>query len=309
MKAATIPTVSVLIPAYNAERTIGRALDSVWRQNWPIKEVIVVDDASTDGTVEAVRRHTRPELRLIRLDRNRGECGAMNEGIAVATGDLIAFLDADDEWLGGKLAVQVPIMAERLDLTLVACRYQVQFADGSTGVFGWDQAFSGPEGWRALLRRSVIAKPCVVARRSTLVAVGAFDETLKVAGDQDMWIRLALRGSVESLPDILVRTYQTAGSLMTRYAKREIEYALPMIERHLVALGHRLDERERRHILVERLSQWGRNSYGNGCIRDGVRLLARAVWLGDELGKNLWFLFTAAPPVRRLKRLIGHEAA
>ena len=91
------PPVTALIPAYNAKRTIGRALASVWHQNYPDMEVIVVDDGSSDGTGSEVHKMHRGNLRLIRLEKNRGECGAMNAGIHQARTDYIAFLDANND--------------------------------------------------------------------------------------------------------------------------------------------------------------------------------------------------------------------
>ena len=297
--------VTVLIPAYNAELTLDRALRSVWRQHWPDLEVVIVDDASSDRTAEVARRHARPELRLVRLERNRGECGAMNAGLEVARGEFVAFLDADDEWLDEKLARQIPVVSADSELSFVACRSEFTWSDGRTEIFGGGPEISGVNAWRALLHRSQTGKPCVVARRSKLLKVGGFDERLKVAGDQDMWIRLALAGPAVFLPDVLVRVHVTPNSLMQRYAKREIEFTLPMIERRLAAIGDRLSDAERRQIRAERLTQIGRNCYDNGCLADGAKLLARAIWLGDERSTNLWYLFTAAPPIRSIKRFLG----
>src|SRR5882724_1442948 len=102
------PLVTVLIPAFNAERTIVRALDSVFRQAYEPLEVLVIDDASTDGTAEVVAAYGRSEIRLISLTLNRGEC-SVNEGLAQAKGEYVAFLDADDEWLDEKLKKQVAL--------------------------------------------------------------------------------------------------------------------------------------------------------------------------------------------------------
>lgn len=304
------PSVTVLIPAYNAELTLDRALQSVWRQNWPDLEVVIVDDASSDRTTEVARRHAHPELRMIRLETNRGECGAMNAGIEAARGEFIAFLDADDEWLDQKLERQMPVISANPELSFVACRCEIAEPDGRMEIFGGGPAESGANAWRALLHRSQTGKPCVVARRSTLLKVGGFDERLKVAGDQDMWIRLALAGPAVFLPDVLVRVHVTPNSLMHRYARREIEFTLPMIKRHLSTVGDRLSEAERGRIWAERLTQIGRNCYDNGCLADGMKLLSRAIWLGDERAANIWYLFTAAPPVRSMKQFlrIGAEA-
>src|ERR1700758_1025240 len=111
------PPVTVLIPAHNAERTIERALASALRQNYPDMEVIVVDDCSTDDTGVHVEGMAHRNLRLIRLEKNRGVSGALNAGIEQARNDYIAFLDADDEWLTNKLIKQLPIIEAHPDMT------------------------------------------------------------------------------------------------------------------------------------------------------------------------------------------------
>src|SRR5579863_3286015 len=104
------PAVTVLIPAYNAAATIERAVDSVLAQTFDDYEIIVVDDGSRDATSAIVANYGNDKIRLFRLPQNRGESGAMNEGIAAARGELVAFLDADDEWLPTKLARQVEVL-------------------------------------------------------------------------------------------------------------------------------------------------------------------------------------------------------
>ena len=92
---ASAPLVSVVIPAFNAARVIARAVHSVLEQDWQPIEVIVVDDGSTDGTVEAVEALGAPELRVIR-QANTGAAAARNRGIRESRGAFVAFLDADD---------------------------------------------------------------------------------------------------------------------------------------------------------------------------------------------------------------------
>ena len=121
----TSPYVTVLIPAYNAAATIQRAVDSVLAQTYHDFEIVIVDDGSRDATAEIIAAYDSPAIRLLRLARNQGESGAMNEGIAVAKGELIAFLDADDEWLPTKLAKQVQALQANPNAVMVtcACRY------------------------------------------------------------------------------------------------------------------------------------------------------------------------------------------
>ena len=107
------PPVSVVIPAYNRAATIGAAIESVLRQTWEDFELVVVDDGSTDGTLEAARRIADPRLRVVAAPHNMGAAGARNLGVAEARGTWIAFQDSDDEWLPEKLAKQMARLAAR----------------------------------------------------------------------------------------------------------------------------------------------------------------------------------------------------
>src|SRR3954452_7696310 len=104
------PLVTVIIPAYNAAATVARAVDSVLAQTYRPIEVIVVDDCSKDATSEIVAAYRDERIRLLHLPHNQGVSGALNEGLSIARGEYIAFLDADDEWLPTKLAKQVPVL-------------------------------------------------------------------------------------------------------------------------------------------------------------------------------------------------------
>lgn len=311
MASPSHPLVSVVIPAYNAEKTLRRALDSVWLQDYRPLEVIVIDDASTDGTARIAEEDAGKGLTLVRLPRNLGECGAMNAGIRAATGEYVAFLDADDEWRAGKIAKQMAILAANPQMQFITCQaYFVSPSnDGQPVLWGDIPPTDSREIWRLLLARPMISKPCVIARRDALLAHGGFDHTLKVAGDQDMWIRLAAEGEVGYVPEPLVTVYDTPGSLMKRYRRGEIEMMLPMIRGHVDRQRHRLSRAEVRHILGIRYDSVGRNAYAAGNVCAGVMCLMRAALFGNRPVQNLMFPIIAAPPVRRiaqpLKRVLG----
>jgi glycosyltransferase involved in cell wall biosynthesis len=299
------PRVTTLVPAYNAAATIRRAVDSALAQSFRDQEIVVVDDASRDDTAELVARSYGDRVRLLRLTANQGVSGASNAGIAAANGELIGFLDADDEWLPGKLARQVEALqsSPRATMVVSGCR----FLDASGGVLRDESEVPDvppDQVWRLLLARTLIARPAVVARGDALRAAGPFDVGLPVGEDQDMWIRLALAGEVVFVPDILTVVHETAGSLTRRYADSADRYLLPMIRRHVEQQRHRLSRREIRAILGERCATVGRNLYASGAVLRGGLLLARAMLLGHHVSDSLWYLVTASPPLRTVKRML-----
>ena len=116
-RSASAPWVSVVIPAFNAERTLGPAIESAFAQTYPKVEIIVVDDGSTDGTPAVLERYG-DRIRGVR-QKNQGEGAARNCGIEKAQGSLIAFLDADDLWDAAKLSAQVAVLTSSPEIGLV----------------------------------------------------------------------------------------------------------------------------------------------------------------------------------------------
>jgi glycosyltransferase involved in cell wall biosynthesis len=123
------PRFSVIIPAFNAVTTLSRAVESVRAQSWPVHEIIVVDDGSTDGTADVLRRFG-DAVRLIRQP-NRGVSVARNTGAAAATGDWLAFLDADDWYVPDRLRLHAEWIAEDATLDFLTGDYEYQDAAGS----------------------------------------------------------------------------------------------------------------------------------------------------------------------------------
>jgi glycosyltransferase involved in cell wall biosynthesis len=306
----TTPLVTAVIPAYNAAATIRRAVDSVLAQTYRNCEIVVVDDGSRDETAEIVATEYGDRVRLLRLPKNQGESAATNEGIASARGELIAFLDADDEWLPGKLARQVSVLRDHPDAVMVSCGCRFVDANGNVvREFGLPPLeLDRKEAWRLLLARSFIAKPCVVARRSVLLDAGPFDTSLAIAEDQDMWIRLAIKGRVEFVPEFLTTVHDTAGSLTKVYARKIDKYVLPMVRRHIERQRHKLTPEATNAILGERYAAVGRNLYRAGALVRGVSLIMRAAARGHHVAENLWYLGAASPPARALKRAIGYSS-
>jgi len=290
------PQVSVIIPALNAGATLGRALDSVAAQTYPHWEAIVIDDASSDDTAALVASRRDPRCRLLRRTARGGPSRARNDGIAAARGEVIALLDADDEWRPEKLARQVAALAQHPAAALVVCDMSAVRADGSAGtsVFTRQAPSAGVAAWKALLASSFIGTSAALAPRALVEEIGGFDASLAVGEDQDLFIRLALRGEVVVLPEALAIYHYRHASYSAAYAEDQAQIVLGMVRRHLATLGARLSGAERRHILAQRYGRLGRNLIAAGARGQGTRLILKAACRGSITIENLSALLHAA---------------
>jgi glycosyltransferase involved in cell wall biosynthesis len=186
------PAVSVIIPAYNCDRYIVQAVESVLQQKDCSYEIIIIDDGSTDATEKVLNPH-RDRLRYVK-QRNQGVAAARNHGIAIAKGNLIAFLDADDYFLPGKLSLQAKMLLKRPDLGIIHSGWQRVDHQGNKllDVRPWVQI---PEldlaNW---LRWKPVLPSAMMFRREWLQYVGGFDPRFPPAEDTNLVLKLALKG-------------------------------------------------------------------------------------------------------------------
>ena len=207
------PTVSVVIPAFNAESSIDSALDSVFAQSYPDIEVVVVDDGSTDGTGARLDRW-RERVRVIR-QANGGPGRARNAGILATGGALVAFLDADDTWLPGKLEAQVGYF-ERYPQTGLLHTATLNQPVGRVPAAGSHGEASPPRGaFCDLFHTDLdVHTLTVMVPRAILDRVGLFDERREIhVEDWDLWLRIAARYPVGYLP--CATAVHRAGGMMS----------------------------------------------------------------------------------------------
>jgi glycosyltransferase involved in cell wall biosynthesis len=286
--------VSVIIPAFNAAATIARALASVRLQEGVGIEVIVVDDASTDGTVQAVRSAIGEgeNITLLQLPVNRGASAARNAGIRIARAPYLAFLDADDVWLADKLRRQVAAIDADPAVTLVSCNSQMTSVKGQPLKEGHvnHPPVQGVDAWKTLLVYNFLPTPTVLTRTALVRELGGFDEALAVGEDLDLWIKLAIRGKVAVLPDILINYYDTSNSLMKRHRRHAGVIVMPMIERHIRQQAGKLNATEIRRLRGNRSFWLACDLFFSGDYRDSISLFIRAARCGTRPLKSLSYL-------------------
>jgi glycosyltransferase involved in cell wall biosynthesis len=232
------PRVSVVIPAYNAAWCIRRAVDSVQAQDFRDLELIVVDDGSSDATAEILATYGSA-LTLVR-QANGGLSNARNRGIAQARGRYVAFLDADDWWLPGKLSRQVALLDNRADVMFCSTTTSVVTAEGGS-LPDWrcgpceDGALACIFQVNAFVAGSGSS---VMARREVFERTGGFDETLRSLEDIDMWMRLAAVGSYACIDEALTVIEKRGDSMSgNRVVMRAAAIRVMQKNRHLLPVG------------------------------------------------------------------------
>ena len=218
--------ISVIVPAYQAASTVGRALKSVVNQTTMPAEVSVVDDGSNDGTAqvaEAMREFMGDvDLKVLR-QIHRGAGAARNLAIKEAKLEYVAFLDADDEWLPEKLERSMEVIKETESI-LVSHDYIRREANGNELVIGdCSTNFSScDEPYLQLYRLGYIATSGVVALREAVIAAGGFDESLPTAQDFALWLTMLNKPGIsfQIFPGAFFRYYQTRGSISSQIERR-----------------------------------------------------------------------------------------
>ncbi len=304
-------TVTVITPALNTESFIGQAIDSVLAQTHCPSEYLVVDTGSIDRTVEVIYQHLGgADFAKLIQTQVTGSGAARNRGLERATGDYIAFLDADDLWEPNMLERCLALIEQAgTEVKGVFCHSLLILSNGA--VVGRLTPREGPYGLEDLL---VGGCPpgngsCLLLRRECFDELGGFDETMDSAVDFEMWSRIAAQGGSSSficLPEPLVQyrlhSGSVSGSLSTRLASPARLAGLEEILRRYGSLLNSQEGRARSFIAPavfafrggdeERSKRWSREALGLGL----------APLLHDAMGRRMLGWLCAGAPGRRAVR-------
>ncbi len=186
-----MPRVSVIIPTYNRANYICEAIDSVLSQTYTDYEIMVIDDGSTDNTKGVLQPYSSKIKYL--FQENRGIAAARNYGIRNSTGEFIAMLDSDDQWLPEKLKIQVATISSNPELAFVCSGSYVIDGDGKI-IDIWKKSRKlNSETFDNLYKKDFVLTLTVLLRRTHFEAIDGFDDEYKVSQDYELWLRLAKR--------------------------------------------------------------------------------------------------------------------
>ena len=216
IKSRTSESISVVIPLYNKEAEVERALRSVVEQSLAVGEIIVVNDGSTDNSEVIVRefiaRHPEANIRLI-TEENRGVSAARNRGISEAKGDYVALLDADDWWLSNYIAEVCRLMEYYPDCDAYSTAFDVVNNDTHTrACVPVNEGYISPAS-ESLMGRYPIIPSTATLRRSTVQRSGGFPEGMRIGEDQWLWVMMLKQGAQFAYsPMSLVRYSRSASN-------------------------------------------------------------------------------------------------
>lgn len=290
--------VSILMPVYNAAPYVGEALESLLAQSFTDFEIVTIDDGSTDGSADVVRRYAERDGRIRLFSRpNKGISDTRNELLAKANGELIAWNDADDVSLPDRLEEQVGYLGENSRCVAVGTGIRLMDAQGMV-LRDWPRPPEHAEIDAGLMHGlgAVIVFASTMMRRDAIEAAGRFRPGLVGAEDVDLLLRLAERGELANMPEMLYCYRQHAGSICHR---RRDEIRGNIVE--VVQEAHRrrglafpgLDIKAESVSLSQTYRKWawwalaGRNTAT-------ARKYARAAWRGAPLSLESWRILLCA---------------
>ncbi len=222
--------VSVVIATYNMGRYLPQAVQSVLCQTYANVEVQIVDDGSSDDTAQVVRRWEVDARVRVHRQTNGGQAQARNRGVALTRGRYVAFLDADDEWLPQKLTRQMPLFAAP-QIGVVYSDYECMDGEGRGLPKPPTHMYRGRVS-AALLIDNFVSFQTAVVRRECLERLGAFDESVRMGDDYDLWLRLSAHYEFDFVSEPTVR-YRIWSGQMSKNYRRRYESAMRTMQRFL----------------------------------------------------------------------------
>ena len=251
--ATAAPRVTVFMPVYNRAHTVGQAIESVLGQTFRDFELLLVDDGSTDGSVELVRSYADPRIRLIVHERNQGIPRTRNHGLEEARGEYLAVLDSDDLAERTRLAHQVSYLDANRDVAAVGSWLKLMTKQGR--IKGLLLRPTRPADVRAhILFVSCFKNPAMMARTDVLRRFG-YREQFTYCQDIDLWARVSEVHALANIPRFLTR--YRAGGESRRDEALAFRMKMMAARGQLETLGVSFDDRDlERHVLLRNVTEF-----------------------------------------------------
>lgn len=223
--------VSVIVPVYNREKLVKEAVSSILAQTYKNLEIILINDGSTDQSLEVLKQFETENPDQIKVidQKNQGQIAARNNGIRASSGEYIAFLDSDDLWLPEKLELQIPLFGPEVGLVYSS----VELIDDHGKSKGFDHINPGLQGniFPELLVKNRMTGGTVVVRKDVLDEVGLFDPQFKAAENWDLWLRICKKYEARAINKPLVK-YRVHDDNMSKNSILMLDSKRQIMEKH-----------------------------------------------------------------------------
>jgi glycosyltransferase involved in cell wall biosynthesis len=224
-----LPKISVIIPAYNSEKTISHTIQSVLNQTFTDLELIVINDGSQDSTLEIVTQIKDPRIKVFSYS-NAGGNISRNRGLRRAVGEFVSFLDADDLWTPDKLQSQLKALQENVTAKVAYSWTDYINTNGEFILSGKRVNVNGNVYENLLLNNFLENGSNPLICRKSLITLDGFDESLSAAQDWDMWLRLASKFNFICVPSVQILYRISTNSVSCNLARQE-KSCLQVLER------------------------------------------------------------------------------
>lgn len=233
------PKVSVLMAVYNGSGYLQEAIDSILSQTFTDFEFLIVEDASTDHTLQILQdyAHRDARIKLIQNEQNLGLTKSLNKALKLAQGDYVARQDADDIALPDRFAQQVAVLEQQPAVVLVSCDLELIDAEGNLLPHRIDRSCDSQLiPWYLLFCNYIAGHSQVMFRRQTVVELGGYCETYRYSQDYELWSRLIQKGEAVILPQPLQRQRMHNQSVSAQKHTEQQQYSLSRSQQNIADL-------------------------------------------------------------------------
>lgn len=241
------PKVSIILPVYNAEAYIDKAIQSVLNQTFSDYELIIIDDGSIDKSIHLINNFKDPRIIFIKHTANQGLISTLNEGLQRAHGDYIARIDADDMWTDvDKLQKQITFLEQNTEYGVVGTwAYTIDENDKKIGTIKNPTTDTQIRKW--FLIKNCLIHPSVLFRKDIALKSGSFLSDEKYVEDYGLWLRMGSFGRFANIPEYLMSYRIHSKSITQSKNEEQVKNAITLIKKH---------KRNYPHILLARVKWW-----------------------------------------------------
>lgn len=283
--------ISVVIPTNNRSSLLLNAIKSVQEQTYKQLEIIVIDDASTDDTKKVVNSIKDNRIKYFKNDNSQGGSYSRNKGIENSSGDYIAFLDDDDEWVPEKLYMQIKVIENDKKIGLVYTGAEIIYLPQNIKYY--NKPNKQGDLSQAIIKHNYIGTTSsVLIRKEILKASGGFDTRLPALQDYDLWIRICQKSRIGYVNQPLIKYYNYAHVKQISNDTSKYEYSLKLFDEKHSYLISQLNDKERKKRLTRRFNYLGKREMRNKNKKSARKYFIEAIKYNFNINSTAYYFIT-----------------